>query len=85
MRPQRAQSVNILWIAERDYRAFTNICTRSRCGISQFDGRRMRCQCHRSEFGIDGRNVVGPATLPLTPYPVSLDAATMKATITKTS
>jgi cytochrome b6-f complex iron-sulfur subunit len=81
----RAQSVIILRIAERDYRAFTNICTHSGCGISLFESGRMRCQCHGSEFDTEGKNVSGPAPLPLVQYASSLDAVTNTLTITKPS
>ncbi len=79
------QSVIVLRLGERDYRAFTNICTHSGCGISLFERGRMRCQCHGSEFDTDGKNVVGPAPSPLTQYAASLDVGTNTLTITKPS
>lgn len=81
----RSQSVIVLRVGEQDYRAFTNICTHSGCGISLFESGRMRCQCHGSEFDADGKNVAGPAPLPLVQYASALDAATMTLTITKPS
>jgi Rieske Fe-S protein len=81
----RAQSVIVLRIGAQDYRAFTNICTHSGCGISVFDSGRMRCQCHGSEFDTTGRNVAGPAPSPLTQYASSFDPATMTLTITRPS
>lgn len=68
------QNVIVLRLAGDDYRAFTNVCTHSGCGIFTFDARRMRCQCHGSEFDVTGRNVAGPAPSPLTRYAATLDA-----------
>jgi nitrite reductase/ring-hydroxylating ferredoxin subunit len=79
----REHSVIVIRVAERDYRAFTNICTHAGCGVSLFENDRMRCPCHGSEFGIDGGSLTGPALLPLRRFEVSLDVATMTLTITK--
>jgi len=65
--------VIVIRIADRDYRAFTNVCTHSGCGISLFQAPRMICQCHGSEYDVEGINVAGPAPLPLTRYPAVLD------------
>jgi Rieske Fe-S protein len=81
----RAQSVIVLRVGDQDYRAFTNICTHSGCGISLFESGRMRCQCHGSEFDTTGKNVAGPAPSPLVQYASSLDSAAMTLTITRTS
>jgi len=67
------QRVIVIRVAERDYRAFTNVCTHSGCGISLFQAPRMICQCHGSEYDVEGINVAGPAPLPLTRYPAVLD------------
>ena len=68
-----AQSTIVLRTAAREYRAFTNVCTHSGCGIFLFERDRMRCQCHGSEFDVEGRNVAGPAPLPLARYTTELD------------
>lgn len=67
------QRVIVIRVADRDYRAFTNVCTHSGCGISLFQAPRMICQCHGSEYDVEGINVAGPAPLPLTRYPAVLD------------
>ncbi len=68
------RSVIVIRVADRDYRAFTNVCTHSGCGIYLFQSPRMICQCHGSEYDVDGLNVAGPAPLPLTRYPAQLNA-----------
>lgn len=70
-----SQQVIVLRLIGDDYRAFTNVCTHAGCGIYLFESQRMRCQCHGSEYDVDGRNVAGPAPLPLQQYRTSLDAA----------
>ncbi|MGV3710701.1 MAG: ubiquinol-cytochrome c reductase iron-sulfur subunit [Gemmatimonas sp.] len=65
-----------------DYRALSNICTHSGCGIYVFLEGRMRCQCHGSEFDVDGTNVAGPAPLPLPRY--ALERAGTMLTISRT-
>lgn len=70
-----AANVIVLRLAERDYRAFSNVCTHSGCGISIFRESRMLCQCHGSEFDTEGRNVAGPAPTPLASFRVTLDQA----------
>lgn len=80
-----SQNTIVLRIADRDYRAFSNVCTHAGCGISQFAQGRMQCQCHLSEFNTDGLNVAGPALLPLPSYPTTLDAAGTTLTITRTA
>jgi Rieske Fe-S protein len=77
------QSTIVLRTAAREYRAFTNVCTHSGCGIFLFERDRMRCQCHGSEFDVDGRNVVGPAPLPLTRYVTELDEPGITLRITR--
>lgn len=69
-----AQNIIVLRVADTDYRAFTNVCTHSGCGIFVFRSGRMLCQCHGSEFDINGTNVAGPAPTPLRRYPVVFDA-----------
>lgn len=67
--------VNVIVIqsGSDEYRAFTNVCTHAGCGISGFVHPRIKCQCHGSEFDLEGRNVEGPAPLPLTRYATTRD------------
>jgi len=77
----REQQVIVLRLAGSEYRAFTNVCTHAGCGVSRFDMGRMICPCHSSEFDTTGRNVAGPAPLPLTRYATLLDVAAATLTI----
>jgi len=77
----REQQIVVLRLAAAEYRAFTNICTHSGCGVSRFETGRLICPCHGSEFDIDGRNVRGPAPLPLARYSTLLDTAAATLTI----
>lgn len=78
-------SLIVLRIAADDYRAFSNVCTHAGCGIFVFQAARMLCQCHGSEFDLDGRPVAGPAPLPLTRYSTELDATGTTLTIVRTT
>ena len=68
-------NVIVLHVADTDYRAFSNICTHAGCGITTFVDDRFRCQCHGSEYDMQGQNVVGPALFPLKRYDVNVDTA----------
>lgn len=68
-----AQQLIVLRLASADYRAFSNVCTHSGCGIFLFERDRMICQCHGSEFAADGLNVAGPAPTPLRRFPATLE------------
>ncbi len=80
-----AQSTIVIRIATREYRAFTNVCTHSGCGIFLFERDRMRCQCHGSEFDVEGRNVAGPAPLPLVRYVTELSESGTTLRITRSA
>lgn len=50
-------------------------CTHAACTIPTFvasQGKTSTCGCHGSRFAVDGSVIRGPATLPLTSYPVEL-------------
>jgi nitrite reductase/ring-hydroxylating ferredoxin subunit len=60
-----------------DYRAFSNVCPHSACGVSGFDGRAMICPCHGSEFDpATGARTAGPAEVgtSLSTRPTALDS-----------
>lgn len=71
----------VIRAADSDYRAFTNVCTHAGCGIYGFMHPRIQCQCHGSEFDLQGAVVRGPALLPLTRYDVQFDSATLVITL----
>jgi Rieske Fe-S protein len=56
------------------YYAMNTFCNHAGCVVKPFLERlgRITC-CHGSEYGIDGSLLTGPATLPLTPFPVTFD------------
>jgi cytochrome b6-f complex iron-sulfur subunit len=65
------------------FRAFTSVCTHEQCTVGSFDGSRISCPCHGSQFDTTGRNVAGPAPTPLRSYTASYDAAARVVTVTK--
>ena len=65
------------------FRAFTSVCTHEQCTVGTFDGSRIICPCHGSQFDTTGRNVVGPAPSPLRSYTASYDAAARVVTVSK--
>jgi Rieske Fe-S protein len=55
------------------YRAFNARCTHLGCVIQYSvdeETPHFNCNCHGSQFDLSGRNIVGPASRPLTPYKV---------------
>jgi Rieske Fe-S protein len=43
-------------------------CTHLGCRIQSSENDELICPCHGSRFGMDGRNLMGPATKPLTRF-----------------
>ena len=78
-----AVDVIIINLGNDSYRAFTSICTHEQCPVSGFNGTRITCPCHGSEYDTAGRNVAGPAPRPLTEYRAAFDAAARTVTVTK--
>lgn len=77
-------AVNVIIInVAGTHRAFTSICTHEGCTVDNFNGQRMQCPCHGSEYDTSGRNVAGPAPRPLVEYATSFNAATQVITVTK--
>ncbi len=66
-------NVIVIRAGDADYRAFSNVCTHAGCGIYVFLHPRLRCQCHGSEFDLQGLNVAGPALLPLPRFAAQLN------------
>ena len=75
--------VIIINLGNDSYRAFTSICTHEQCPVSAFNGSRITCPCHGSEYDTAGRNVAGPATRPLAEYRTAYDATARTVTVTK--
>jgi Rieske Fe-S protein len=54
--------------------AFSTICTHKNCTVGYVrDRKRFVCECHGSEFNLDGVNINGPAPKPLEKYKVSVE------------
>ena len=65
------------------FRAFTSVCTHEQCTVGSFDGSRMLCPCHGSQFDTTGRNVAGPAPSPLRSFTASFDAVARVVAVAK--
>ena len=52
--------------AAGSFKAFSNICTHQGCPITDISGGTIMCNCHGSEFNLDGSVKRGPAARPLT-------------------
>ncbi|MDF1505238.1 Rieske (2Fe-2S) protein [Roseisolibacter sp. H3M3-2] len=79
------QQVNVIVIRVGDgaFRAFSSICTHEGCTVGSFDGSRITCPCHGSQYDAGGAVVVGPATRALAEYRVAFDAAARTVAVTK--
>lgn len=64
-----------------DFRALSNICPHSGCGVSGVRPPRIVCPCHGSEFDFAGRRLVGPAPTGLQVLPATYNAATQRLRI----
>ena len=54
-------------------KAFSAVCTHLGCIVQyQSDRKLFHCNCHGSEFDLTGKNVAGPAPVPLHPYRVEI-------------
>ncbi len=65
--------VIIVHTASGQYKAFNARCTHLGCVVQYTteDGPpHFGCNCHGSQFDINGKNIVGPASRPLVPYKV---------------
>jgi Rieske Fe-S protein len=79
----RRPEVIVINVGADQFRAFTSVCTHEQCTVGEFAGSRIRCFCHGSEYDSAGKVVVGPASRPLTEYPVSFNATTRTLTIAR--
>lgn len=63
------------------YKAFSSICTHEGCTVNGYNGARMICPCHGSEYDLTGKVVAGPAPTALREYNVALNSAAQTLTI----
>ncbi|HEY3875775.1 MAG TPA: Rieske 2Fe-2S domain-containing protein [Candidatus Kapabacteria bacterium] len=74
--------VMVTLLTDGTVHAFSMRCTHQGCTVdSQLEHDDIHCSCHDSLFALDGSVIQGPATVPLTAYPVTYDAAGHIATI----
>lgn len=57
------------------FKAFSNICTHQGCPITQIQGDTITCNCHGSQFSLDGSVKRGPADRPLTKAKITPDGS----------
>jgi cytochrome b6-f complex iron-sulfur subunit len=58
---------------QNQIKALSAVCTHLGCVVEYHSGeQRFKCNCHGSVFDVDGKNMSGPAPLPLTPYRVEI-------------
>lgn len=64
------------------FRAFSARCTHLGC-VVQFQnegGPHFGCNCHGSQFDLNGKNIAGPAPRPLPPFRVSVEGSSIYLT-----
>ena len=62
-------------------KAFTNVCTHQNTPIDRFDGARMICPQHGSQFDTNGTAVTGPASGALRSYAATTAGTTVTITL----
>jgi cytochrome b6-f complex iron-sulfur subunit len=65
--------VILIRVADDDFRAFAGTCTHLDCIVEyQSAEKRIWCNCHNGEYGLQGEVVAGPPPKPLEPFEVDL-------------
>lgn len=70
------RSVLVLRTGGNQFQALSSVCTHQACTVSEFDGSRLTCPCHGSQFSTSGAVTKGPATAALRSFPTTFDSAT---------
>lgn len=76
------EPVIVLLNPSGQYKAFSARCTHLGC-VVQFQregGPHFGCNCHGSQFDMNGKNIAGPAPRPLAPFRVSLEGKSIYIT-----
>jgi Rieske Fe-S protein len=66
-------SALVIRVSATEYHALTSVCTHQGCTVNRFDGTRLTCPCHGSQYSVTGTVVNGPAALPLRSYATTFD------------
>jgi Rieske Fe-S protein len=76
------EPVVVLLNPSGQYKAFSARCTHLGCVIQYQEegGPHFGCNCHGSQFDMNGKNISGPAPRPLAPFRVSLDGKSIYLT-----
>jgi Rieske Fe-S protein len=78
----KKEPVILIHTVSGQFRAFSARCTHLGCVVQlQNDGEpHFACNCHGSQFDINGKNIVGPASRPLPPFRVSIEGTSVYLT-----
>lgn len=76
-----AAQVIVVRRSSTDFRALSNVCPHSGCGVSVVNAPRLVCPCHGSEFDFAGRRLEGPAPTGLQALSSSFDAGLQRLRI----
>lgn len=75
------RSVLVVRVAANQYQALSSVCTHQACTVSTFDGSRLTCPCHGSQFSTSGAVTKGPAATALRAFPTTFDSASGTITV----
>jgi Rieske Fe-S protein len=70
----RAAKIVVTQPVAGQFAAFSAVCTHQGCVVAEVKDGTINCDCHGSKFGLDGAVKTGPATQPLPPKQVSVNA-----------
>ena len=81
------RAVILIRVSDTKISALNRICTHEACDmkpgvLGKWDGSKLICLCHNSQFNAEGTVLRGPANRPLANYPVTFNPATGEGTIT---
>ena len=71
----RDQKIVVTQPAEGEFKGYSAVCTHQGCIVNDVAAGTINCDCHGSKFGLDGSVTTGPATQPLPPVEVSVNAS----------
>jgi cytochrome b6-f complex iron-sulfur subunit len=67
------KAIILIRTEQNQVRALSAICTHLGCIVEyKPDQKNFKCNCHGSVFDLTGKNIAGPAPVPLKPYRVEL-------------